>query len=55
MKVSNYLDADPILDLPGVVKREVINADDERLQKVGKVGPVKAKKIKEITDSEYKI
>ena len=28
MKVSSYLDTDPILDQPGVVKREVINADD---------------------------
>ena len=28
MKVSKYLDAKPIHELPGVVKREVINADD---------------------------
>ncbi|GAH97355.1 unnamed protein product, partial [marine sediment metagenome] len=28
MKVSNYLDTKPIQDLPGVVKREVITADD---------------------------
>ena len=28
MKVSKYLDAKPIQELPGVVKREVINADD---------------------------
>lgn len=28
MKVSNYLDTKPIQELPGVVKREVINADD---------------------------
>ena len=28
MKVSKYLDAEPTQELPGVVKREVINADD---------------------------
>jgi len=28
MKVSKYLDARPVDELPGVVKREVINADD---------------------------
>ena len=28
MKVSNYLDAKPIQEMPGVVKREVINAED---------------------------
>ena len=28
MKVSNYLDSKPVDELPGVVKREVINADD---------------------------
>ena len=28
MKVSNYLEARPIQELPGVVKREVITADD---------------------------
>lgn len=28
MKVSKYLDTEPIPELPGVVKREVINADD---------------------------
>ena len=28
MKVSKYLDAKPIPELSGVVKREVINADD---------------------------
>jgi quercetin dioxygenase-like cupin family protein len=28
MKVSKYLDAKPIQELPGVVKREVVNADD---------------------------
>ncbi|MBA7692123.1 hypothetical protein ES703_100681 [subsurface metagenome] len=28
MKVINYLEAKPIQELPGVVKREVINADD---------------------------
>ena len=28
MKVSNYRDTKPIQELPGVVKREVINADD---------------------------
>ena len=28
MKVSKYLDAEPVPELPGVVKREVINADD---------------------------
>ncbi|MFC1933050.1 cupin domain-containing protein [Chloroflexota bacterium] len=28
MKVSKYLDASPVQELPGVVKREVINADD---------------------------
>ena len=28
MKVSRYLDARPVLELPGVIKREVINADD---------------------------
>ena len=28
MKVSKYLDARPTQELPGVVKREVINADD---------------------------
>ena len=28
MKVSKYLDTKPIQELPGVVKREVINADD---------------------------
>ena len=28
MKVSKYLDAKPTQELPGVVKREVINADD---------------------------
>jgi len=28
MKVSSYLDTKPIQELPGVVKREVINADD---------------------------
>ena len=28
MKVSSYLDTKPTQELPGVVKREVINADD---------------------------
>ena len=28
MKVSQYLDARPVQELPGVIKREVINADD---------------------------
>jgi quercetin dioxygenase-like cupin family protein len=28
MKVSDYLDIKPVQELPGVVKREVINADD---------------------------
>jgi len=28
MKVSKYLDSKPVQELPGVVKREVINADD---------------------------
>jgi len=28
MKVGSYLDAKPVQELPGVVKREVINADD---------------------------
>ena len=28
MKVSNYLDTKPVPELPGVVKREFINADD---------------------------
>ena len=28
MKVKKYLDAKPIQEMPGVVKREVINADD---------------------------
>ena len=28
MKVSNYLDIKPVQELPGVVKREVITADD---------------------------
>lgn len=28
MKVSKHLDAEPTQELPGVVKREVINADD---------------------------
>ena len=28
MKVSKYLDAKPAQELPGVVKREVVNADD---------------------------
>ena len=28
MKVSKYLDTKPTLELPGVLKREVINADD---------------------------
>ena len=28
MKVSKYLDTKPVDELPGVVKREVINADD---------------------------
>ena len=28
MKVSSYLDTKPVQELPGAVKREVINADD---------------------------
>jgi len=28
MKVSKYLDTSPTQELPGVVKREVVNADD---------------------------
>ncbi len=28
MKISNYLDTKPVQELPGVVKRDVINADD---------------------------
>ncbi len=28
MKIGNYLDTEPIKEKPGVVKREVINADD---------------------------
>ena len=28
MKVSKYLDTEPIQELPGVVKREVINTED---------------------------
>jgi Fanconi anemia group M protein len=35
--------------------RKVINADEKRLQKVEKIGPVKAKKIKDVTDGEYLI
>ncbi len=35
--------------------KKVINADEKRLQKVPKVGPVKAKKIKDVTDGEYLI
>ncbi len=35
--------------------KNVINASADELKKVEKVGPVKAKKIKEIADSEYKI
>ncbi len=35
--------------------KKVINANEEKLQKVEKIGPAKAKRIKEITDSEYKI
>lgn len=31
MKVSKYLDVEPVPELPGVVKREVINADDGAL------------------------
>ena len=28
MKVCNYVDAEPVTELPGVVKREVITGDD---------------------------
>jgi len=35
--------------------KNVINASEDELQKVSKIGKVKAKKIKDITDSEYKI
>ena len=28
MKVCNYIDAEPVTELPGVVKREVITGDD---------------------------
>jgi len=28
MKISSYSDTKPVLELPGVTKREVINADD---------------------------
>jgi quercetin dioxygenase-like cupin family protein len=31
MKVSNYLDAQPVHEVPGVVKREVITANDGAL------------------------
>jgi ERCC4-related helicase len=34
---------------------KIINASEDELQKVEKIGPVKAKRIKEVTDSEYKI
>ncbi|MFH1324986.1 MAG: DEAD/DEAH box helicase [Nanoarchaeota archaeon] len=35
--------------------KNIVNADVEALQKVEKIGPVKAKKIKEVVDGEYKI
>lgn len=35
--------------------KNVVNASEEELQKVEKIGPVKAKKIKEIVDGEYKV
>ena len=35
--------------------KNVVNASSDELKKVEKVGPIKAKKIKDITDSEYKI
>jgi len=35
--------------------KNVVNSSVEELQKVSKVGPIKAKKIKEIVDGEYKV
>ncbi len=35
--------------------KNVVNANEEELQKVGKIGPVKAKKIKDVVEGEYKI
>ena len=35
--------------------RNIVNASDDELQRVSKVGPIKAKKIKKIVDGEYKI
>jgi quercetin dioxygenase-like cupin family protein len=42
MKVSKYLDKEPTQELPGVLKREVINADDGApnfCMRVFEVGP----------------
>ena len=35
--------------------KNIVNATEEELQRAEKIGPVKAKRIKEITDCEYKI
>ena len=35
--------------------KNVVNASLDELQKVEKIGPVKAGKIKEIVDGEYKV
>jgi len=33
--------------------KKIINASEDRLKKIDKIGPVTAKKIKEVTDSKY--
>ncbi|MFH1210068.1 MAG: ERCC4 domain-containing protein [archaeon] len=33
--------------------KKIINASEERLKKIDKIGPVTAKKIKEVTDTKY--
>ena len=35
--------------------KNIFNANQEQLQKIEKIGPIKANKIKEIIDSEYKV
>ena len=44
--------AKPILTKFGTIKK-FVNASEERLQKVEKIGPEKAKRIKEVVDKEY--
>ena len=47
------LPASKVRSMSAAEKKKVVNAKEERLQKVGKIGEIKAKKIREVLDKEY--